>query len=158
MKEIQLTKGAVALVDDEDFEYLNQFNWCLFNQYAGRKLKASEGPRNKGLLMHHVLMPDVKKGIRHVDHIDRNKLNNQRSNLRYCTQAQNALNQTRGAASGLRGVRFIERNRLNPWQAYINIKGKHTHLGYFPTRELAAAAYDAAALADSPFRPLNNAA
>lgn len=158
MKEIQLTKGAVALVDDEDFEHLNQFNWCLYNQYAGRKLRIHEGPRNAVRLLHHELLPDVIKGKIHVDHIDRNKLNNQRTNLRYCTHGQNLQNAERPSKLGLHGVRFIARNPKNPYQAYINIDSRHKHLGYFPTKELASAAYNAAAAADSPFRLLNEAA
>lgn len=155
MKEIQLTRGFVALVDDEDFERLNQFKWCLYNQYAGRKLKSTEGPRNTARLMHHELLPDIVKGKTHVDHKDRNKLNNQRNNLRYCTQGQNTLNSIVLSESGLRGVRFVARNPKKPYHAYININRKQRHLGYFATELEAIKAYNDAAQNDSEFRVLN---
>ena len=163
MKEIKLSKNAVALVDDEDFERLNQFTWCLeLTGYAGRKLRVAEtgGIRNIGRLMHHELLPGVVKGKIHVDHIDGNRLNNQKGNLRYATHSQNLMNRPPKSKLGLYGVRIISRSPGKPYHAYININGKQKHLGYYATAELAAAAYDTACKAhpDAEFRHLNNAA
>lgn len=95
----------------------------------------------------HAYLAGTPKGF-HTDHIDGNGLNNQRSNLRVCTCAQNASN--RGIAkhntTGLKCVRHCPRNKSNPWVAYITKGRKHIHIGYFKSREDAARAYDATAI------------
>ena len=92
MKEIVLTQGKVALVDDEDHEYLNQFKWCAANNggtfYAIRK--ACYDGKWITERMHRVLF-DIPPG-KEIDHIDHNGLNNQRSNLRIVTRQQNKFN------------------------------------------------------------------
>jgi hypothetical protein len=89
MKEIKLTQGQVALVDDEDFEKINQFKW-----FAAKKGKTFYATRNitvngkrKSALMHWYIM-DGKS----IDHIDRNGCNNCRNNLRFCTHQENQMN------------------------------------------------------------------
>jgi hypothetical protein len=156
MKEIPLTKGAVALVDDADYEHLMQWSWCFDNGYAMRGF-LNDNRKQVHRYMHHELMPDIEFGVRVVDHQDRNKLNNQRHNLRYVTQKQNTMNRSPARANGLVGVRFIARNPANPYHAYISVNRKQKHLGYFPTEIEAAVAYNTAALSlpDSEYRVLN---
>lgn len=143
MKHIKLTRGEYALVDDEDFEFLSQWSWCCTaNGYAVR------GERHKGptkvVLMHRVLS-DVAKG-QDVDHINKNKLDNQRSNLRTCTRSENLYH--RGLAptntSGYKGVVWWPRD--NKWMAQIVATKKRYFLGYFVAKEDAARAYNEAAL------------
>lgn len=96
MKKVNLTKGKVALVDDEDFERIMTKNWCISAGYA---MNASLG------LMHRFIM-SAQKGI-HVDHIDGDHLNNQKSNLRFATRSQNAWNNhSRLGVSKYKGVQF----------------------------------------------------
>ena len=84
-----------------------------------------------------------------VDHIDGDVLNNQKSNLRICTQQENAKNRkiNKNNTSGIKGVSKTKRKewRSKTWQAIIGADGKNTHLGYFYTAEEAGRAYKKAA-------------
>lgn len=157
MKTLPLSKGFVALVDDEDFGYLNQWKWTYNSGYAVRRFRLNGKQHTR--LLHHELMPDYTRNVRHVDHINRNGLDNTRANLRYLTQQQNTLNSKGGAGKlGLRGVRFmpLPANTKKPFNAYIFGNGKQRSLGCYATAIEAARVYDEAAKTDSPFRPLNN--
>jgi len=123
VKEIKLAgkngQGKVVMVDDEDYEYLNQFSWCCStNGYAVRG-NCSTG-KYKTIFMHRTIMDINDKKIQ-VDHIDRNKLNNQRSNLRECTNQQNNFNKgkRKDNTSGYTGIRCMKNN--NKWRALIHI-------------------------------------
>lgn len=138
MKEIQLTQNRIALVSNEDYEYLNQFPWCV----------AGPGYPQTGQLgkkyMHQVIM-NPSKGFT-VDHIDGNKFNNQRNNLRVCTSFQNSKNHLihKANTSGYKGVSWMKNKKR--WRAYIKLNYKQIWLGLFDTREEAAKAYNQAAL------------
>jgi len=137
MKLIPLNKGAFAMVDDSDFEELSKFKWYLNGPgYAFRYSPRVNGKqRTQG--MHRQIMGLEHGDTRKVDHIDHNPLNNQRSNLRVCTQGQNMCN--RGPAksnrSGLKGAGW--REDMGRWQAQIQMDGKNKHLGMFDTAEAA---------------------
>ena len=140
MKEIKLTRGQVTLVDDEDFEYLNQFNFHAKpgqnTYYAICKIKANGKYLNKRL--HRLIMnpPDNME----VDHIDRDGLNNQKSNLRICTHQQNQMNclKQKNTTSKYKGVHFNGKN----YHSYIKINQKRIHIGYYDREIDAAKAYD----------------
>ncbi|MGG5541944.1 AP2 domain-containing protein [Burkholderia vietnamiensis] len=145
MKEIPLTKGFVALVDDEDFEALSKYRWhvteCGRNRYAERSVR--EGKRVRKILMHReILQPHP--GM-HVDHRDGDGLNNQRANLREATRSQNQHNRGKSCnnTSGYKGV--SRHSRDGSWAASISKDGKHINLGYYATPELAYGAYCRAA-------------
>jgi UDP-N-acetylglucosamine pyrophosphorylase len=91
MKEIQLIPEGVSLVDDEDFEYLNQFKWYNHYNIAYRTIR--ENNMSKLIGMHREIMK-TPKGLE-VDHWDHNTLNNQKSNLRNCTHKENCQNSFR---------------------------------------------------------------
>ncbi len=135
MKYIELTKGKRAIVDDEDFEYLNQWKWLFDSNYARRSI----GPagNQECLYMHKLLIncPKNRKG----DHINGNKLDNRKSNLRIATVSENGMNRkvSKNNKSGLKGVSFFE----GRWRAYIQRK----FLGYYSTKKEAAIAYNKAA-------------
>ncbi len=145
MKEIQLTKGKVAIVDDADYEWLNQWKWHAGSGrgtiYALRK--SGKRPFMKTICMHRLIM-NTPNGME-VDHINMNGLDNRRKNLRNCTRIQNARNVKILSTnhSGYKGVSWSK--FANKWSAYINIDGKKSHLGYFCIVQDAARAYDKAA-------------
>ena len=155
MKEIVLTRGYRALVDDEDFEWLTSWSWCALsatykgevqNVYACRK----EGSRR--LYMHREIL-DAKTGL-DVDHINGIGLDNRRSNLRVATRSQNQHNSTRLIGpSGYMGVSYLDpanpkyaRYAERPYKAKIQLQGRAVHIGYFATAEDAAMARDVKAL------------
>lgn len=144
MKEIDLTRGQVALVDDEDFEYLNQFKWCV--QKGKNTLYAVRNNYNNGKSATQYMHGAILNG-KGIDHIDHNGLNNQRSNLRLCSQSENSMNTQKYAnkSSSFKGVSFHKLS--GKWRAYIMINGKETHLGYFTSEIEAAKAYNTKAIA-----------
>lgn len=135
---LELRPGVYAIVDDDAPEEVTKYKWSLQNGYAARD---KDGRR---LLLHRELM-GAKDGEL-VDHINGNGLDNRMSNLRFCTQRQNAQNRTRvrGSKKLPKGVTKIK--RVNPYRARIVVDGKEISLGCYATPEEAAAAYDAAAL------------
>lgn len=140
MKEIRLTQGKFALVDDEDFERTNQFKWFARRHrntfYAVRSMCSGESK-----YLHRFLLPE----IRSVDHIDGDGLNNQRHNLRLATNAQNLANQRKqsGRSSVFKGVSWHTDTKI--WEAYIKHQKKKIHLGCYESEVDAAHVYDYAA-------------
>ncbi len=147
-KEIVLTQGKVALVDDEDYEELNKHKWCTqnigHNFYAVRGIKANR--KKKQLYMHREILK-LKTNDSNVDHIDSDGLNNQRNNLRIATYSQNGMNQNKcktNSSSKFKGVTWCK--TYNKWLVRIYVNKKKYYLGYFNDEEEAAQAYNEAAL------------
>jgi len=142
-REIQLTQGLVALVDDEDYDTARVHKWYAHRDhrtfYAVRKVRRTNGTQ-AALRLHTFLT-----GWPMADHINGNGLDNQRSNLRPATNAENMRNRTRYTSntSGFKGVTWHKQTRK--WQAQINIEKRSRYLGLYDTPETAALAYDAAA-------------
>lgn len=139
MKTIELSRGMVTQVDDSDFEILNQWKWSYSNGYAVRCIWVGRGKLNKMLPMHRQITDPPLNTV--VDHIDGNRLNNQRSNLRITTRTSNMHNtRTRSTnKSGFQGVHFHKGTRR--WRAQICSFGKTIHVGYFPTPKEASEAW-----------------
>ncbi len=142
MKTVVLTQGFYASVDDEDYEWLNQFKWFYHNGYAKRTVNDEHVRMHDAIAEHHGLVFAVGE----LDHKDRNKINNQKSNFRSATPSQQQVNKDRIVTnkSGYIGVCWHKRDKK--WAASISYSGKRIHLGNFMDKVAAAKAYDAAAV------------
>lgn len=146
-KEILLSRGYVALVDDADFEELNRYKWRANGEpyvYASRNIRV--GGRAHAILMHRVILGIAEAG-RHVygDHVNRDTLDNRRANLRITNNKGNQGNRKmQGGTSRYRGVSWFARDRK--WRAAIRVNRVQMNLGYFHEEKVAAQAYNVAAL------------
>ena len=122
MKKIKLTRNKYALVDDTDFDSLNEHKWWFTTRgYAVRE------ENGKVIFMHRVINA-TPKGL-DTDHINRNKLDNRKSNLRSITRSKNCMNVNppKNNTSGYLGVQ----KHAEGWMARIKVNYKHIYLGYF---------------------------
>ena len=143
MRLVPLTRGLSAMIDEEDFALVAQYRWTAKpmqsaggNYYVMSKLRAALG--GKTIYMHRVLL-DAQPG-QIVDHVNRNPLDNRRSNLRFATARQNAANSASrvNSQSGFRGVLKERRKFL----ARLDVGGViHRKRGFF-TAKAAALFYD----------------
>lgn len=145
MKEIPLTQGKVALIDDEDYPRIASCTWHAKLSGKVWYAKTGLGPEGqRAVEMQKVLMGDDPMG-RQIDHINGNGLDNRRANLRWATKSQQGQNSSASRAnrSGFKGVYLKTAGR---WAATIKKDRKTIHIGYFDTPQEAARAYDARAV------------
>lgn len=135
-KTIPLTQGRVVKVDSEDYNYLSKNKWLYDSGYAKRHKKR---PEKGWIIMHRVIM-NAPNNL-HCDHINGDKLDNRKSNLRLCSNAQNMMNRPKQVnnKSGFRGVSWHKQRRK--WRAYIKSNGKQIALGLYDSPEEASKAY-----------------
>jgi hypothetical protein len=151
MRTINLTKQQVTLVDDEEYDNLNQYKWYAQKNKKGYYAVRRDSKKNgrKFIWMHRLIM----KTPRHLDcdHIYHNTLDNRKfievngelkPNLRNCTRSQNLQNAECSNKTGYKGVTILYDKYIT---AKIKIGNKTKHLGVFDTLELAEMAYDNAA-------------
>lgn len=143
MKEITLTQGKVAIVDDDDFEQLNAFKWYAIRN-SRNYLYAARGVWEKGkarqILMHRVIM-NTPIGML-TDHVNGNSLDNRKENLRICTNQQNLRNRKNPNKNNkleIKGVHWCQSNKK--FQATIQVNGKTIHLGFYNVLGDADSAY-----------------
>jgi len=148
MREIHLTQGKIAIVDDADHEYLSQFHWVTHKKrgtyYALRATKRPDGKKTL-IYMHREILGMADPKV-FVDHIDHDGLNNSRGNLRTCTHRENKRNigKLRTNTSGYKGVSWHKERRR--WCSAIKVNGKNISLGGFKSKDDAARAYNVAAI------------
>jgi len=148
MKQIQLTQNKVAIVDDEDFEWLNQWKWSAYKSHNIWYAIRSELTTNKNrtiIRMHREIL-GLKLGDKlESDHINHNGLDNRRCNLRICNRFQNQHNRQpqKNCSSSYKGVYWNKEYRK--WQIQIQVNGKRKNLGRFNSEIEAARVYDEAA-------------
>lgn len=121
--EIHFDKGEIALIDREDLEKVQQLYWGLTAQgYIHSKFEGR-------MVRLHLYLLDFPDSI--VDHINRNKLDNRKCNLRLCTHKENSRNRKilKRNTSGFTGVYFDKPS--GKWRARIKVGRKNIHLGYF---------------------------
>ena len=157
MREIELTRGYIAIVDDDDYDMLMKHKWhvdvvtnagCKMDYPKAKTTVAWKPGRNRSVYMHRMIMgsPDGK----FVDHEDGDTLNNQRKNLRVASRRQNRLNSS-GDRSYLGGptsspFKGVSEKYPGKYQATITSRGKQHYLGLFESEVEAACRYDMAAL------------
>jgi hypothetical protein len=140
MKAIPVNGGKYfTQVDDQDYESLLNFSWhvCSKGKYVRTRIR--RGGSRKIIQIHRLIL-GVSDPSMYVDHKDGNTLNNQRSNLRICTNSQNQANRNPNRLRALKGVYYRPKKRA--YVAAITCKGKRYHLGFFKSASLAAEAYN----------------
>ena len=145
MKQIPLTNSdKFALVDDEDYDFLMQWKWHYDGYYARRQTHIgmfNGKQKQKPIRLHIQIMNPPGKS--QVDHINADRLDNRKCNLRLCSAQQN--NRNRGMSKrGYKGVHFSKKNKN--WVAQITINKKTTHIGSFKELKDALSAYNEAAI------------
>ena len=145
MKQIPLTQGKFAIVDDEDFDILEKHKWSYRKmgncEYAETRIRVNG--KQQTIMMHRMILDFPKNKF--VDHVDMNGLNNQRSNIRVCNRSQNGMNRKvfKNNKSGFKGVMKDKERGL--WKSRIYFNKVAIFLGRFSDIVEAAKAYDAAA-------------
>ncbi len=140
---IPLSDGQNAIVDLDDGINLPLQGWHLSAKgYVVRNSKLPSGKRTIVRLHREILNPEPGVSI---DHINGNKLDNRRQNLRPCTSGENSRNRfvQQNNKSGYKGVYWFKRD--SKWTAQIAVNGISKNLGYFNNKDDAARAYDEAA-------------
>ena len=148
-REIPLSQGKVAMIDEEDYELVGQYSWHVKKSgdvlYAYAYIGRVNG-RQSFAAMHNLILPVAEH--QEVDHVDLNGLNNTKGNLRIATRQGNCRNRRKfkNSRSRFKGVTFMEHMKLKPWRARITGNdGVKRHLGVYETEEDAARAYNLAA-------------
>jgi len=148
VKEIRLTQGQVALVDDDMYDHLIQWKWfarlSMGRWWYAERESQSIGGQHHRIYMHREIM-QTPDGL-FTDHINSDGLDNRRENLRICTNAENQHNQQkqkRECSSSFKGVSWDKIDKK--WQAHIRVNLKQIRLGRFDSEIQAALTYDEAA-------------
>lgn len=145
MKEIKLYNGQEVLVDDEDFDRVSVFSWTISKGYARRTVHVAmvNGKQvTTTVSMHRFILNSPED--KWVDHINGNRLDNRKSNLRLTDAFGNGRNKSRqrNNSSGYIGV---SKTRNGKFAAYIMSQGKRYNLGRYKTAEEAAKVRDSRA-------------
>jgi len=141
MKEIPLTQGYVAIIDDEDFENVSRLKWHASPRYYTVYAVHRKARKSKPIYLHRFIMDCPPE--KYVDHIDDNGLNCTRINLRICEPAQNRQNARkiiRLCTSKFIGVSWSKQKMK--WRSRIRMNDHEFHCGHFDSEEEAARAYD----------------
>lgn len=139
MKRVPLTQGKYALVDNEDFERLNQWKWFYAETYSGysgyatRKVKIEDKYRN--VYMHRYIL-NCPKSLQ-VDHINGNTLDNRKKNIRLCNRSENIQNSYKHRKGHLAGVGYLSGKRKKHFSAILWNGKTNISLGTFKTKREA---------------------
>jgi len=141
-----------AIVSEEDYRTLKLWDYKWYPIIGHGTTYAKADKNGKTIYLHRLIMgcADKPRSV-FVDHIDRNGLNNYRTNLRMTDNSGNNANTPKRLSakhtSSYKGVSWIgSHNKSNPWVARIALSGKEKHLGCYRTQEDAARSYNQAAI------------
>lgn len=140
---VPLSKGLSAIIDIEDVDRICQYNWwCSHLGYAMREVRLNNN-KIKIILMHRIILN--AKDNEFIDHINSNRIDNRKQNLRIATNSENQHNSKLPVTntSGYKGVAWSD--HAGGWIACISIEGKLSKIGLYATAKEAATAYDIAA-------------
>lgn len=133
-----------VLIDQQDQELVSQFKWHIAadGYVTSDTRKTIDGKRTGSMTLLHRLLLGLPKGEGIVDHINRNPLDNRRSNLRLSSKSENGINRTAqsNSTTGFKGISWSKQK--NKWRAYATRKGKQYHLGFYATLEEAVQGYN----------------
>lgn len=142
MSQIALTKGQVAIIDEEDYVLVSKYKWNYLK--TGYATTSVGGRKNKKMIYMHRLIMDAKPD-QTIDHINGNKLDNRKVNLRFCDDSQNGANSIRRSSkqysSKYKGVFKKNDGRQKCWIAQHIIGRKKYYIGAFYSEEEAKEAY-----------------
>ena len=142
MKTINISQNKVVMVDDCDYERLSKFKWFAIK--GRHTYYAVRNEKGKSVLMHREI-PGLTDRKVLSDHFNGNGLDNQRRNLRKCSNRQNLMNSvSRGGSSKHKGV--VLDKRTGKWKCQIRVEGRLLHLGCFVDETEAAIKYNVAAM------------
>lgn len=146
MKKLKLSQGYYALIDDINFDNLNQYKWSVSSiknhktRYALRYYRI--GNKKTSLKMHRAILRIENNDGKLTDHIDGNGLNNQINNLRVCTAGENSRNRGKYKYGSSKFIGVCWSKKRKTFQSQVEKEGKVYWLGYFTKEELAAEAYN----------------
>lgn len=149
MKQIKLTQGQYALVDDADYDWLNQYKWYALKDKDCDSFRAvKRGKNHRQIIMARLILGLEHGDKREADHIDHNTLDNRRNNIRICTHQENMLNRKpfRGTTSKYKGVHWESGRTKKNWRVQIRFSSETIHIGYYDNEENAATNYNWAAI------------
>ena len=148
MKQIPLTKGKFAIVDDEDYPYLSRFNWVLSGSGYFAVRHVQQG-KSKGMIYMHQLLIEATRGLSVVhknnDGLDNRKENLGRASMSHWVQGKQWSKEKKDMCSSqFRGVsrRKKRKETWKNWSAQIMKENKYIHIGCFYTEKEAARAYN----------------
>lgn len=130
---VSLSKGKFAIIDAQDADYINQWKWTyLSSGYAFRRkyLGVVDGKEQSEYILMHRLLMDCPEGYE-VDHINHNRLDNRKSNLRIVTRAQNTHNAgiRSDNTSGHKNIYWYK--AYKKWMVTVGANGKSHFIGYY---------------------------
>jgi len=140
------------MVDDNEYEELNKSKWYAVKTPRGNYYAFKSVGMGTHISMASEVMHVIVDGLV-IDHINHNTLDNRHCNLRHCTQQQNRWNSRKSInnTSGYKGVQWLDGGLDyfgidGTWIATITVDGTLKYLGYYDDKELAAKAYNDAAI------------
>lgn len=144
MKQIIGRKIGESIIVDDSFEINPEHRWRVDdNGYVCRSRKKFEPGEGQRIYLHHIVAE--KKHGQEARHINKNKLDNRRENIKLCSRAEQVINQIRENKTGYRGIRKLSNTREGRWSASVCVGKIRHYLGSYSSPLDAAMAYDRAA-------------
>lgn len=141
MKTIKITQNKQLIIDDEDFESVSKHKWSAVKK--GNNFYAVSRIDGKIVSAHRFLL-NINDSKILIDHIDRDGLNNQKINLRFCNKSQNGANCRPKGTSIYLGVCWNKKNKV--WKSSIGFCNKNIFIGNFFDEKEAALSYNKKAI------------